>query len=440
MSQNTLFDTTNSTNAINSHQNSNSKSYSSALSQVNTRMPTKEQAIVFTSIDGFKIQDYLLQLGPLVNPKNILYCSRISNNRICIYLSDKNGVDKFLNDYGSVAINGTVIPARRLITPSERLLLSNVSPTIPNELLVFTLENMGLKVMSPMSSLRINANDPAYSHILSFRRQIYISPPDNIHIPEYIELEYDDVQYRIYLSKELHTCFKCKQAGHNASQCVTGNNDKSIPSPLPERSSTSNEILPSIIPNAHSTSQQSQSLVAPATQTNPMDLASSSIQTTSSPSITVKETESEKVPPKSNSSIKRSASEILTPTSENTDINFTTPREINTKKHKIGKGQQEAKIDMPETIRNFINNHSPPFSLNSQQLENLLIETYGTRDVLTTVKDYTSDPLNIVTLLDKIHPLLAERKIKIRCTKLKGKILKQLQNNTLDTDSDSSTF
>uniref|UniRef100_A0A6P7GY50 Uncharacterized protein LOC114342124 n=1 Tax=Diabrotica virgifera virgifera TaxID=50390 RepID=A0A6P7GY50_DIAVI len=75
--------------------------------------------------------------------------------------------------------------------------------------------------LSPITFLRIGAPDPAYSHILSFRRQVYISlPEDNFQIPEVLEIYHDDLTYHIYLTTDT-LCYKCKQPGHLASRCAS---------------------------------------------------------------------------------------------------------------------------------------------------------------------------------------------------------------------------
>nr|CAH7752427.1 unnamed protein product [Callosobruchus chinensis] len=164
----------NPTTSVSTVNSSTTMAYSAASTQHTYKHPNKEQAIVFPSVDGLKIQDYLLNLGPIVNPKNILFCSRVSNNRICVYLSSKQIVDQFLETAGEIILNGESLRARRLITPSDRLVMSNVSPTIPHRLLKDKLEQIGLHLVSPISFLRIGATVPEYSHILSFRRQIFI--------------------------------------------------------------------------------------------------------------------------------------------------------------------------------------------------------------------------------------------------------------------------
>ncbi|CAH1996059.1 unnamed protein product [Acanthoscelides obtectus] len=200
-------------------QNPTPKSYSKVVSQHSEKHPNKEQAIVFSTIEGAKLQDYLLKLGPLVEPKNIIFCSRISNNRICVYLSSKSLVDQFIQQHGELTVNGEIIKVRRLVTPSDRLVISNVCPTIPHAVLNDALQKLHLKLLSPISFLRIGATLAEYSHILSFRRQVYIAPSENTDIPESIEITHNDLTYRIFLTLDSQKCYKCKLIGHIASQC-----------------------------------------------------------------------------------------------------------------------------------------------------------------------------------------------------------------------------
>ena len=99
----------------NNHQNNitQSKSYASVISQQST--PKKEQGIVFNSVEDSKLLDYILGVGALVGPKNIIFSSRISNNLVCIYLASKNIADKFISEHKSIIVNDQVIYGRRLL-------------------------------------------------------------------------------------------------------------------------------------------------------------------------------------------------------------------------------------------------------------------------------------------------------------------------------------
>ena len=58
--------------------------------------PSREQAIVFNSIDGIPQIEYIFAIGKLVKPINIIFVSRISNQRFCIFLSSKQVLDNLM--------------------------------------------------------------------------------------------------------------------------------------------------------------------------------------------------------------------------------------------------------------------------------------------------------------------------------------------------------
>ncbi|XP_072375860.1 serine proteinase stubble-like, partial [Diabrotica undecimpunctata] len=93
-------------------------------------------------------------------------------------------VDEFLaNDNGIVVINQERIQARRLITPNERLIISNVSPCIPHSIIAEHLKNLGIHLITPIDFLRIGTSNPAFKHILSFRRYTFIAPTNLDNVP-----------------------------------------------------------------------------------------------------------------------------------------------------------------------------------------------------------------------------------------------------------------
>ncbi|KAJ3622559.1 hypothetical protein MTP99_003062 [Tenebrio molitor] len=69
-----------------------------------------------------------------------------------------------------------------------------------------------------MTFLRAGIPGDEFSHILSFRRQIFIQPLEGGELPSSIVIKYDDTNYRIFLTDDL-TCFRCKLQGHTAANC-----------------------------------------------------------------------------------------------------------------------------------------------------------------------------------------------------------------------------
>lgn len=52
-------------------------------------MANRKHVIFFNSIDGIPQKYYVITIGKILQPKNILFVSRISNNIFCIFLSNK---------------------------------------------------------------------------------------------------------------------------------------------------------------------------------------------------------------------------------------------------------------------------------------------------------------------------------------------------------------
>lgn len=192
-----------------------------------TTFPNRNQAIIIHAADNIKLQEYVYTVGTHVGPENIIFSSRISNNRICIYLKSGKLADNFSSFHPTLNINDHVLKVRKLINPSKRLLLSNVSPHIPHsEIENILINQLKLKPTSPMSFLRAGLPNDQYKHVLSFRRQIYIIPDSqeeeagDLNIPESITINYEEEEFRIYLSTNDQWCSICKTSDHNTGNCT----------------------------------------------------------------------------------------------------------------------------------------------------------------------------------------------------------------------------
>lgn len=208
--------------ASSSLHTNNGKSFANVLKERQNKFnfPERDQAIIFDSIDSTKKNDYIFGVGGLIGPKNIIFASRVSNGRICIYLSSKELLEKFMNEHGGITINENFIVARRLVSPAKRIILSNVSPSIPHDIVEKELKRFGLKVVSPISFIRAGVSQPEYSHVLSFRRQVYIVVEENDKIPESILIQYKENYFRIFLTNDELRCFNCNKIGHIAVKCT----------------------------------------------------------------------------------------------------------------------------------------------------------------------------------------------------------------------------
>lgn len=196
------------------------RSYSQAAKHtpVDT-FPEREQAIILSVVEDLKLVDYVTTVGKIIGPKNVIFASKISNNRVCIYLANTNLVDFIVSNHSITTISNKEVHIRRLVTPAKRVIFSNVSPNIPHYLLEAAIHNLGFQKASPVSFLRASLPTEEFGHVLSFRRQIYVHPDDTIALPSSIVINHKDLSFRIFLSYDELICFACKQVGHIANNC-----------------------------------------------------------------------------------------------------------------------------------------------------------------------------------------------------------------------------
>ncbi|KAL4703456.1 hypothetical protein ACJJTC_010776 [Scirpophaga incertulas] len=206
-----------------------------------TVFPKKDQAIVLDSIDGITLREYLLSLSSIIPATSIRFISRISNARICIYLDSKKSADKLIEENKKITVKNHILEIKPLISRNKRIVLSNVCPVIPNHVIEKKFEELNIKIMSPLTFMKIGVTDPGFSHILSFRRQLYISPEDVKNMPESFQLSFEETNYWIYVSSDALKCFTCNALGHLSKNCpLNTTNNQSCSQELEDQ--TSQEI------------------------------------------------------------------------------------------------------------------------------------------------------------------------------------------------------
>ncbi|CAB0040769.1 unnamed protein product [Trichogramma brassicae] len=112
--------------------NQNKPTNKPTYSQMNQhfRYPTREEAIVLDSISGISIHSYTLAIGSIIQPKNVIFVSRISTNRVCLYLSDKSHILEL--SAKAVEVEGHRLIVQPLISQAKRILREkekNENPT-----------------------------------------------------------------------------------------------------------------------------------------------------------------------------------------------------------------------------------------------------------------------------------------------------------------------
>lgn len=210
--------------------------------------PKRDQAIVLQAIDGVPVKDYVSELVKATSPETIRFISRISNGRICVYLSTKQIADDLIDNTKTITIGNTGIPIKSLASRTKRLIMSNVCPEIPHELIEEKLKDAGIRIESKVTFIRAGISEAGLSHIYSFRRQAYIHSDDANEIPESMFISFDNLNFRIFLTADGLACFTCKNQGHLARDCPTAQH-KNSPISTPNSSIDSLNSQPAHTPD-----------------------------------------------------------------------------------------------------------------------------------------------------------------------------------------------
>lgn len=378
--------------------------YSSVVKKVN--IPNKELGVVLMATNkDIRAMEYIKNIGNIVTPKNITHASWMGNNRFCIFLKDVSSVDMLMLNRNFIKIDGVDIPMRRLVTPAKRIILSGVMPFVSDEAIENLLKANGLQVVSPVTHLKISQGDDEYSHILSFRRQVFIVPPESGELPASFDLEYQQENLRIFLESEKIICYKCKNDGHIARFC--------------------------------------QNLILP-----PSNLVSSRlvhIEETKTGEKRDRETSSEI--DSSNQSVMETDPSIIEATPNVTKVSkLSKRREVVTNKYKKIKNSvsnENEKIvstgKLLKPLEKIIAAHPKKYCLSYHELNNFIVELRGSSNKIMVCKSYSTNLRLLCTTLHQLQPFLKQRQIKNIFSKIKTRITKYLGANKVEYSIASSS-
>lgn len=393
--------------------------------------PSREQAIVLNVVEELKLIDYVSKISDFVGHKNVTFASRISKNRICIFLSSVQLVDQIVKEHQVTEINGHPINIRRLITPARRIIISNVCPSIPHRIIENFIGQLGIVTTSPVSFLRAGLGRDRFEHIKSFRRQVYIQPDDNINLPSSILLKNGNTEHRIFLTFDELLCFACKQNGHIASRCP---NQTVNPTLLEAPLNTNIQVNESI--NLLPETQDAEIEESPTPQGESLICTPSNSRPTKRPAISPVSSLIESIPDQNYTAV----NQVQEPP-------FASPKTaspLKTKK-KFKKSVSLESLNPVEELlsidKNTIENLTPPLTLNWQQICDFFENVHGNPDPLSVARRYTDNIPAFLEMLQKLHGIVTSRSIKSKCTRLVKRISKQLYGDdkvSSDCETDSS--
>lgn len=407
----------------------NNINFASAAAMEKT--PSREQAIVFNSIDGIPQKEYILAIGKIVLPKNITFVSRISNNRFCIFLSSKQILDNLIQTTQVININDQIIQIRRLINPAKRFIISNVCPSIPNLTIEDALRNIGITPISKINHLKAGINVEGYEHILSFRRQMFLNHDDIPKLPSSLLIYSNENQFRIFFTDDKITCFLCKSVGHTTSNCKTNTENKlENDDPI---------IINETNTHDHTTTEQIVEVLPPTTPNEKLQLEQSTMdwskeielpsqsQSTFDETLNFPPIETYKRPLSDSSSLKTpvSPSILTSPTTTPIKGKITKKIKVRSRSNSVNRQEKNPEEELKPVVEFFTANESLPITF--LQFKHILNNfTNKSLNIHSLTEDVKIDIPSLMNLLDQIRIIAKDRSLKARLTKLANLLFQAL--------------
>ena len=110
-------------------------------------------------------------------------------------MNSKETADRLTESGKEITIGTLTLEIRPLISKATRIIISNACPIIPNDIIIEELSKINITPCSQITYIRAGINDPGFSHVLSFRRQMYVNPDDIPKLPPSIAINYDSTMY-----------------------------------------------------------------------------------------------------------------------------------------------------------------------------------------------------------------------------------------------------
>lgn len=393
----------------------------------NNTFPKKEQGLIITPTDETNTEDYVYAIGDMIGPQNITHASK-KNKRIYLFLSNKEQVDTIIKNQDNITVNNSKIIIRRLVNPALRVIISNVCPTIPHDIITDKLNNLGLTLVSPITFLHAGLKREEYKHILSSRRQVYIAENEEISIPDRTELEYDETIYQIYLALDI-PCSKCKQRGHPTNNCPNQITETTELEPFNKENSQEPVQKPTNFNKNIQNPEENLINLSPTFDiTETMDTEEQAQQSNlKRPATSLSSTDDLTIFDDLHKSLSDSDDNKK---EENGKLTEQPPKtKKKQKKHRSLSPRNIAGLSIDDQLANLkteINNNQSKYKITYETLIQFIEETQDTNDKLKVARKYTNNITDLINTLKSLQPNITYTTTKANLTKLINKIKEQL--------------
>lgn len=163
---------------------------------------------------GITVEDVLLDVAERVGHENIISASRM-NKAVVVFLKEELLVNRLVES--GIVVSGAFIIVQPLMSPTVKVVISNVPPFIPDEDIQRELLRYG-KFASGIKMIPLGCKNESLKHVLSFRRQVFMflnAPTLNVSF----RCVYEGKSYMLYANAGELRCYDCGAVGHVRLTC-----------------------------------------------------------------------------------------------------------------------------------------------------------------------------------------------------------------------------
>lgn len=372
--------------------------YALALREKRTT-PKDEQAIIINTVKEIKYVDYMTELKKCVDSFTVTHAGKLSHNRLCIFFTERKYAEEFIINHGGLNVNEQFFSARLFTTPAQRVVISNVSASIPFLAIENLLKSNDFKLVSPITSIGAGLKIPGFEHIQSFRCQTYIALEENQYLPDSLILNFDGRDRRIYLSKDDFKCFRCGQKGHQSMNCHETLEDNT--NETTEQTQTTQNIShpSSPIQDKPQRKQVQKMQIQPQSQQQykPIETITQSQQNINTPpDFDITDMRSDIDDSQTYDSLKQNTKRSRNSSSASSEENLSNIRPSQCEKsQKSITPDPENALDSVKSF--FEESECPPISF--QELKQFLCEVKGSETPIAILNKYTTDTLEVTNFM-----------------------------------------
>ncbi|KAI5743362.1 hypothetical protein M8J77_017316 [Diaphorina citri] len=175
----------------------------------------KTCALVLPFDASITMDAYLCAIGDIAGDDRLIFAGKC-NDKFKFYLATEQDALTFYERHPQVVINNKPLTVMKLVNNGHRIFLCGTEPCMSPSFLANELSKY-TKVLSDIKFVTLGSRNARFGDVLGFRRDCFVD--DVTDLPPFINVHFDNTNYKIFIIIDKVKCFKCQGEGHLVKNC-----------------------------------------------------------------------------------------------------------------------------------------------------------------------------------------------------------------------------